>query len=132
LLVARRADSWDAIVAVLMSLDAERPDYFHRVMRGCRTLSNSGFEVDGLQDLLADGDQVMFDLAFDRERRREKQGYMAPAQARAFLQMSRRLRLGPDATPPTDPIACAYFRGLDETAADARSAPGLSVNYIRI
>ena len=82
------------------SLDAEHHDYFHRVMRGCRILSNSRPEVDGLDDLLTDREQVMFDLAFDRERRREKQGYVTPAQARAFLQMSRQLRLGHDTTPP--------------------------------
>src|SRR5215813_1559746 len=41
LLVARRADSWEAIVEVLTSLDAGHPDYFHQVMRGCRSLSNS-------------------------------------------------------------------------------------------
>ena len=45
----------------------------------------------------ATGEQVMFDLAFDREQRREKHGYVTPAQARAFLQMSRQLRLGRDA-----------------------------------
>ena len=96
LVVARRTDSWDAIVAVLVALDAEHHDYFHRVMRGCRSLSNSRPEVDGLDDLLTDREQVMFDLAFDRERRREQQGYVTPAQARAFLQMSRQLRLGHD------------------------------------
>ncbi len=125
LIVARRADSWEAIIAVLISLDAEYPDYFHQVMQGCRELSNSMPESDGLDDLLPDGDQAMFDLAVDRERRREKQGYVTPAQARAFLQMSRQLRLGSDAMPPPNPVARAYFQALDETtAADARSAPG--------
>jgi hypothetical protein len=125
LLVARRTDSWDAIVAVLMSLDEEHHDYFHQVMRGCRKLSNCRPEVDGLHDLLADGDQIMFDLAIDRERRREKRGYVTPAQARAFLQMSRQLRLGHDAMPPANPIARAYFRAIGEkTAADAYSASG--------
>src|SRR5262245_29526167 len=47
LLVARRPDSWEAIVEVLMSLDAEHPGYFHQVMRGCRMLSDSKPEVDG-------------------------------------------------------------------------------------
>jgi Family of unknown function (DUF6178) len=123
LLVARRTDSWDAIVAVLMSLDAEHHDYFHQVMRGCRALSNSRPEVDGLHDLFGDGDQVMFDLAVDRERRREKQGYVTPAQARAFLQMSRQLLLGQDAMPPANPVACAYFRVIDKTTtADDNSA----------
>jgi len=45
-LVAKREDSWDAIVEVLMSLDAGHPDYFHQVMRECRALSNSGYEID--------------------------------------------------------------------------------------
>ncbi|HEY6400050.1 MAG TPA: DUF6178 family protein [Blastocatellia bacterium] len=123
LLMAKRADSWEAIVEVLTSLDAGHPDYFHQVMRGCRALSNSGREVDGLDDLLPEGEQVMFDLAADREGRREKQGYVSPAQARAFLQMSRELRLGSDAMPPANPLARAYFRSIDETTpADAHSA----------
>ncbi len=126
-LVARRADSWDPIVTVLRSLEAEQPDYFDRVMRGCRTLSNAGWEVDGLHELLADGDQVMFDLAFDRERRREKRGHATPAQARAFLQMSRQLRPGDGTVPRDNPIARAYFRAIDDAApadaAGATSAP---------
>jgi hypothetical protein len=126
-LVARRADSWEAIVEVLMSLDAGHPDYFHQVMQGCRALSNSGREIDGLDDLLPDGDQAMFDLAVDRERRREKQGYVTPAQARAFLQMSRELQLDSDAMPAVNPLARAYFRAIDRTAtADADSASSAS------
>jgi hypothetical protein len=123
LLMARRADSWDSIVEVLTSLYAWYPDYFHQVMQGCRALSNSGREIDGLDDLLSEGDQAMLDLAVDREGRREKQGYVTPAQARAFLQMSRELPLGSDAMPPVNPLASAYFRAIDRTAtADADSA----------
>src|SRR5215510_5446079 len=129
LVVARRADSWEAIVEVLTSLDAGHPDYFHQVMRGCRSLSNSGREVDGLDTLLPEGDQVRFDLSVDRERRREKQGYVTPAQARAFLQMSRELHLGSDAPPTVNPLARAYFRAIDRTsttdAHGASSASGL-------
>ncbi len=122
--VARRSDSWDAIVAVLTSLDEEQHDSFNQVMRGCRTLSNARFEIDGLDDLLSDRDQVMFDLSLDRERRRETQGYLAPAQARAFLEMSRRLRLESGGVPSGNPIAHAYFRVIGETtAADVQSAP---------
>jgi Family of unknown function (DUF6178) len=123
LLLARRADSWEAIVEVLTSLDAWHPDYFRQLMQGCRALSNSGREIDGLDDLLSEGDQAMLDLAVDRERRREKQGYAMPAQARAFLQMSRELRFGSDAMPLANPLARAYFRAIDETtAAVARRA----------
>src|SRR5262245_45966247 len=96
-------------------------------MVGCRALSTSGREIDGLDDLLPEGDQAMFDLAVDRERRREKQGYVTPAQARAFLQMSRELQLGSDAMPTVNPLARAYFRAIDRTAtADADSASSAS------
>jgi hypothetical protein len=125
-LAARRADSWEAIIEVLMALDAGHPKYFYQVMAECRALSNSGYEIDGLDDLLAESDQVKFDLAVDREGRREKRGYVTPAQARAFLQTSRQLRLGSDAMPPANPIARAYFQDLDEgTRMDIHSESGL-------
>jgi hypothetical protein len=117
LVVARRSDAWDAIIAVLTSLGVEHPGYFHRVMRGCRSLSNSKPEIDGLDDLLPVDEQVMFDLAFNREQRREQQGYVSSAQARAFLQMSREVRLGHETTPPGNPIARAYFRAIESTTA---------------
>jgi Family of unknown function (DUF6178) len=122
-LVAKRTDSWEAIVEVLMSLDAEHPDYFHRVMRGCRDLSDSGRELDGLDNLLDEAEQSMFDLAHAREQRRDDQGYVTPAQARVFLQMSRRLRLESDALPPANPVARAYFRSLDGKAGGDSKPP---------
>jgi hypothetical protein len=117
LVVATRSDSWDAIVALLGLLDAGHQDYFHRLMKGCRRLSNSAPELDGLDDLLTDREQVLFDLAFERERRRERQGYVMPAQARAFLQMSRQLPLGHDTPAPGNPVARAYFRAIEPTPA---------------
>ena len=132
LIGARRTDSWDAVVGVLTSLDAEHQAYFHRVMRGCRRLSNSEPEVDGLDDLLPDDEQAMFDLALNREHRRERQGFASAAQARAFLQMSREIRLGHGIAPPGNPIARGYFQAIDwavpTTASGAdRGSSGLLV-----
>src|SRR4029453_9612367 len=104
LVIARRIDAWEAIVAVLTTLAEEYPDSFHRVMRGCRRLSNSKPEVDGLHDLLGDAEQLQFDLAVAREERREQQGYVAPAQARAFLEASRTLCVDKTGASP-NPIA---------------------------
>ena len=89
---ARRQDAFDTIVDLLLFLDAEHPDYFHRLMRGCRRHSNSRPEIDGLHDLLTDDEQDVFDLAVAREQRRERQGYVTPAEARAFLQAARQVR----------------------------------------
>jgi hypothetical protein len=109
-----RIASWDAIRALLLHLDAEQHDYFNRLMRGCRRLSNAGFEADGLHHLLGDAGQDLFDLAFGREQRRDKQGYVAPAQARAFLQLARERRRDGSAL-ERNPIATAYFRALERT-----------------
>jgi len=113
-LAAKRSEAWDAIVAVLTSLESDHPTFFDRVMRRCVELSDSGAEIDGLDDLLADDDQAMFDLEIDRERRREQTGFATPAQARAFLQMAREPRGAADAAVRGDPIARAYFRAVDE------------------
>ena len=108
----RRTNAWDAIVRSLIALNEEHPDCFHRVMRGCRRLSNSTPELDGFHDLMTDRDQLLFDLAVDRERRREARGYVAPEQARAFLKMSRQRQPAADAAPRGNPLARAYFRAI--------------------
>jgi hypothetical protein len=109
---ARRTSAWETIVDLLASLQAEHPEYFHRLMRSCVRLSNGAREVDGFHTLLEDSEQGMFDLATDREARREHQGYVTPAQARAFMQEARHVQLE-NARPPDSPLARAYFRGLE-------------------
>jgi len=124
LAVARRTDSWEAIVAVLTALAHDHHHRFEHVMTGCRALSNSTPEIDGLDELLGAGDQAMFDVAFDREQRRDRSGFVAPAQARAFLEASRRLRFNRDTAPSLDPIARAHLRTTDSAAGDGHDAPG--------
>ena len=116
---ARRAAAWDAIVALLVALDAEHDNYFQAVMQGCRRLSNSMPEIDGLDDLLLAPEQHLNDVAIERERRRSQQGYATPADARAFLRMARQpthTRSGASATGSmkVNPIIAAYFRAADE------------------
>ena len=109
---ARRTDAWDAIVTLLVTLETEHNHYFHAVMQGCRRLSNSRPEIDGLDDLLMAPEQHLHDVAIERERRRSRHGYATPADARAFLQMARQ----PQHTMATNPIATAYFRAAEEEA----------------
>jgi hypothetical protein len=118
-LEARRDDAWDAIVEVLLALDENHRDRFELIVRGCRALSNSRPEESGMHDLLDDPEQVMFNLAADRERRRERAGYATPAQARAFLEAARRLRVNTGTVPPVHPVAQAYFRALAGTPGGA-------------
>ena len=115
-------ETWDTIVRLLQCLANESPGYFHRVMRGCGSLSNSKPEVDGLHDLLTDSEQRMFDLAAAREERREQQGYVTAADARAFLHAARELRLDVPTAPSTNPVAQAYFRAIEWTAPPSPAA----------
>jgi Family of unknown function (DUF6178) len=119
----RESSAWEAIVELLSELQDERPGYFHRVMRGVVARSNGPREADGFYNLLDDRDQQRADLASARETRRDAQGYVAAAQARAFLHASRGIRLD-GAQPPIDPVARGCLRAIepeplsdDETAA---------------
>jgi hypothetical protein len=84
--------------------------------------------VDGLDNLLEDRDQELFDLAAEREGRRETHGYVAPLDARAFIDAARNVQLHGDRPPPS-PIVHAYFRTItqpleDAEPGDARSTAG--------
>jgi hypothetical protein len=107
-------------------------------MQGCRRLSNSRPEIDGLDDLLMAPEQHLHDVAIERERRRSRHGYATPADARAFLQMARQPQHTPSASASAsmsasaaasasraasapapiaiNPIATAYFRAAEEEA----------------
>ena len=122
---ARRADAWDAIISLLGALETEQADCFRAVMQGCRRLSNSTPEIDGLDDLLLAPEQQLHDAAIEREERRSRRGYASTADARAFLQMARQPRAAtaaPVASAAHNPIATAYFRALEEEADTAPAA----------
>lgn len=87
--VALSEASWDAIVELLIALDQSHRPYFDRIMRGVLDLSDHERELDGLDDLADFREQMMFDLGVGRDERRDARGYVTPAEARAFLKLSR-------------------------------------------
>jgi hypothetical protein len=107
---ATREDAWDSVVAVLAALDADHPDRFVALMRAVRSRSHSRRERD-FQPLLENREQMMFDVANDREQRRQQRGFASPADARAFLQMSRSVK--PESLEGSNPIARAYSRAIE-------------------
>ena len=122
-LEARRiSPAWDSIVQLLAFMAVEHQAYFHRLMRGWIRLSDDPRVEDGCDDLLDDDQQDMFDRAAEREMRRERQGYVTPAQAHAFLKGGRDLRLGADRPAPSA-IASAYFWAIESTLTTEADAP---------
>jgi hypothetical protein len=116
--------SWDAIVGLLVTLDAEHPRAFHTLMRGCRDLSCSAPEEGGLDDLLLAPEQAMHDVALEREQRRTGQGHISAEDARAFLALARKPRA------ESNPIAAAYFRDLNANPPDPPSPERLTVQGV--
>src|SRR4030095_10892788 len=109
---------------LLVALEPEHDNYFHDVMQGCRRLSNSRPEIDGLDNLLRAPEQHLHDVAIERERRRSQQGYATPADARAFLHRARQPQPAPRRPIASNPIATAYFRAAeDEEKEDAAGVP---------
>ena len=112
---ARTADGWDAIVGLLVTLAGERPDVFHALMQGCRRLSNSTPEADGLDELMLAPEQLLHDVSLEREHRRTQKGYLTAGDARAFLQAARK----PRREKTSNAIVAAYFRALDDAVESA-------------
>ena len=108
---ARESPAWEAIVDLLAGLQAERPALFQAVMRGCVKLSDGERERDSIDDLPVGRDQQLADLAASRQTRRDRQGFVSPADARAFLQAARSIRLG-GGRPAVNAIAHAYSRDV--------------------
>jgi hypothetical protein len=123
--LAKRTDHWDAITTILNALADAHDAVFDRVMRGCCRVSSSRPEIDALDDRLNDNEQAMFDVALDREARGDAQGYVTPAQARAFLQTSRTLDLREPSMSPRDAVTRAYFRDVEGAAEPAREVESL-------
>lgn len=120
---ARSTEAWDAIVRLLTTLAADHGGAFDALMRGCRRLSDSAPEVDGLDELLGTSDQLLYDLGVERDDRRGERGYLSAAEARAFLRMARRV---PGGAEGANPIAAAYLRSTaaSGTAPDPPMASG--------
>lgn len=120
--LAKRTDFWDAITTVLRALADAHGAVFDRVMRSCGRVSSSRPELDSLDERLTAAEQAMFDAALDRETRGGAHGYVTPAQARAFLETSRRIDLRDPVKPARDAVTRAYFRDVEAAAATTRDA----------
>jgi hypothetical protein len=90
-LIARKVGAWDAVVSLLIEMEHGHPASFERLMRRCARLATEHIVDNGsLYEVLTADEQLLADAAADREQRREREGYVAPAEAAAFLMEARR------------------------------------------
>jgi hypothetical protein len=126
LVVSRTEWGWDAVLATLLALDERHPDLLREVLDRCAAATHDAVHsAEALHDALRGDARLLEDARAEREDRRAGQGYVSPADARAFLALA---RTGPE-EPEEDPITRAHFReqkpvGTRSAGAPASASPG--------
>src|SRR5499427_2559757 len=111
-LIARDPDVWEDVWNALLSLDREHHDRLRAILEQCCAMSTEYISGQGgLFQVLTADEMLDSDVAAARDDRRVAEGFVSPADARAFLELARRGEGGAG----RDAITRAYFRGLGET-----------------
>jgi hypothetical protein len=120
LLVARRPDGWDTVLAVVLALDRDHHAQLSRVLDRLTAMTTEHVEREGgLYTVLTSEEMLESDVAADREDRRAELGHVAPSDARAFLKLARPTIA--DLPTEHDPLTRAWFRGLAKDRKAARA-----------
>jgi hypothetical protein len=118
--IAREPDAWDDVWGALMSLDREHHDRLRAILEQCCAMSTEYISGQGgLFQVLTADEMLDGDVAAARDDRRGAEGFVNPADARAFLELARR----GGASEERDPITRAYFRALETAAPDPKPRP---------
>jgi hypothetical protein len=123
--IARDQDAWEDVWGALVSLDRDHHDRLRAILEQCCAMDTEYISGQGgLYQVLTADQMLDGDVAAGREDRRGAEGFVSPADARAFLELARRGGEGP----ARDPITSAYFRAWQPGTrrppkpADARAA----------
>ena len=107
-LIARDVDVWDDVYNALLALDRDHHERLRAILEQCCAMSTEYISGQGgLYQVLTSAEMLDSDVAAARDDRRAAEGFISPADARAFLELAR--RGGGD---ERDAITRAYFRGL--------------------
>jgi len=118
--IAREPDAWDDVWGALMSLDRDHHDRLRAILEQCCAMSTEYISGQGgLFQVLTAEEMLDSDVAAARDDRRGAEGFVNPADARAFLELARR----GGASDARDPITHAYFRALETPARDRKPQP---------
>jgi hypothetical protein len=116
-LIARDADAWDDVWHALLALDRDHHERMRAILEQCCLMTTEYISGQGgLYQVLTADEMLDSDVAAARDDRRVAEGFVSPADARAFLELARRGEGGDG----RDPIARAYLRGLDAKPKEAQ------------
>ncbi|WP_028582681.1 DUF6178 family protein [Desulfogranum japonicum] len=116
-IIPRTGTSWDAIIAILVDIDNEDSDRVNRMLETINHISTEYIQDNGeLYQVLTSCEMLESDLAAAREGRREKQGYVSPESAVAFLQQAQITTLDElISSPKYDYLTSCYFAAFSPT-----------------
>lgn len=113
--IAREPDAWDDVWSALLALDRDHHDRLRDILERCCEMTLEYISGQGgLYQVLTADEMLDSDVAAARDDRRVAEGFVSPADARAFLELARR---GGGAGDERDAITRAYFRGLQRPPA---------------
>lgn len=119
-LIAREPDAWDDVWGALLALDRDHHERLRAILERCRDMTSEFISGQGgLFQVLSAEEMLDSDVAAARDDRRSAEGFVSPADARAFLTLARR---GAAPGAERDPISLAYFRGLAPPTAESARA----------
>jgi hypothetical protein len=123
-LLAKRHDGWDAVLALVLALDRDHRALLVRVLdRLARVGSAALDDLEELSTVLSEGESLAEDAEAAREERRSEQGYVEPRAARAFLSLARRPPPGEGRPTERDPLTRAFLREVDRRRPVAAPGP---------
>ncbi len=110
-LIAREPDAWDDLWNALLSLDRDHHHRLRAILEQCCAMSTEYISGQGgLYQVLTSAESLEENVAAARDDRRAADGFVSPADARAFLELARR----GGASSERDAITRAYFRALPQ------------------
>ncbi|HLE00983.1 MAG TPA: DUF6178 family protein [Bdellovibrionota bacterium] len=106
--ISRDPMTWDSVFSALVALDTDHHDLLMNLLARCCFVSSEFIDDNGgLYEVLTSEEQLASDVAFDREQRREREGFVSPQTAAAFLALAR------GAITNEDHLTPAYFRNFE-------------------
>jgi len=128
-LISRDARSFDSVWAALLALDQNHHDVLQRVLERCAALASEYIDDEGgLYAVLTSDEMLENDARAERDDRRAESGYVAPSDARAFLELARRGELE---EAERDPVTRAYFRELAPAPQRPSASPKRHVERLK-
>lgn len=87
-LFAKDSIGWDAVLTLVTELDSRHFEFLRRILARCAgQFASLSDERDGVYEVLSAAEQLAEDVADQREKRRERLGFVPPAEARSFLKL---------------------------------------------